>query len=554
MRPIFKSLPSLLIFGLVMAASARAQDALPPCPPRPLNGQPVKEPPSLSSQNGVLSVGLTLKTQIGLMNYSDYCLDYDGKVLGFVESPTLRLNPGDQLIMHLTNGLPLDSSGYGQFASAHTIPVSASESGMEHNMSLTSGASGSGDCSGGPMTSTATNMHFHGLNVPPTCHQDDVINTVILPGDPAFEFRITIPQNDAPGLYWYHPHPHGFTTTQVNGGAAGAIIIEGMEKLRPEVAGLRERLLILRQQFPNSKTWVPGPFEYTLNYQPSILPPPRITMKPGTKEFWRFVNASTQGFLNLQVKYGTTVQKLEIIALDGIPLSKPLFVGSIPLAPASRAEFIVEGPPSGETGTFATLGVTTGAVGNRNPHQQLAVIEPGPTGGDDLPLMPPLQPQTAKGTAAPQRFADLIHQTPTVHRKLYFSEATIGTNGPTKYYITEAGEKPHIYSMGEPPAIKTTIGAVEDWTIENRAQENHAFHIHQIHFLVMEINGVPVNEPYLADTITVPFWSGTGPYPRVKMRMDFRDPDIAGTFVYHCHVLQHEDNGMMAKIEVDPAR
>jgi FtsP/CotA-like multicopper oxidase with cupredoxin domain len=352
-----------------------------------------------------------------------------------------------------------------------------------------------------------------------------------------------------PGLYWYHPHPHGFTTIQVNGGAAGAIIIEGMEKLRPEVAGLRERLLILRQQFPNSKSWVPGPFEYTLNYQPSILPPPRIEMKPGKKEFWRFVNASTQGFLNLQVKYGSAVQRLEIIALDGIPLGKPLFVKSIPLAPASRAEFIVNGPPSGMSGTFDTLGVKTGAVGNLNALQQLAIIEPSQTGADDLPLMPPV-----KGSLGPRRFADLIHQTPTADRKLYFSEAPVGTNGPTKYYVTEAGKTPRVFSMDEPPAIKTNIGAVEDWTIENRAQENHAFHIHQIHFLVMEINGVPVKEPYLADTITVPFWSGSGPYPRVKVRMDFRDPDIAGTFVYHCHVLQHEDNGMMAKIEVDPAK
>ena len=107
--------------------------------------------------------------------------------------------------------------------------------------------------------------------------------------------------------------------------------------------------------------------------------------------------------------------------------------------------------------------------------------------------------------------------------------------------------------MDDPPAIVTTTGSVEDWTVENRAGEAHAFHIHQIHFLVMAINGVPVQNPYLADTITIPNWSGSGPYPNVTLRMDFRDPDIAGTFVYHCHILDHEDGGMMSKIQVNPA-
>jgi FtsP/CotA-like multicopper oxidase with cupredoxin domain len=98
------------------------------------------------------------------------------------------------------------------------------------------------------------------------------------------------------------------------------------------------------------------------------------------------------------------------------------------------------------------------------------------------------------------------------------------------------------------------VGAVEDWTIENRSEEDHAFHIHQIHFTVLEINGQPVPAPYLSDTVTVPYWTGTGPYPSVKLRMDFRDASIAGTFVYHCHILFHEDNGMMAKIKLESAK
>ena len=92
---------------------------------------------------------------------------------------------------------------------------------------------------------------------------------------------------------------------------------------------------------------------------------------------------------------------------------------------------------------------------------------------------------------------------------------------------------------------------MEDWTIENRALENHEFHMHQIHFLVLAVNGVPVStaqRQYL-DTVNIPFWTGSGPYPSVKVRMDFRGADV-GDFVYHCHILEHEDGGMMAHIRV----
>jgi FtsP/CotA-like multicopper oxidase with cupredoxin domain len=94
---------------------------------------------------------------------------------------------------------------------------------------------------------------------------------------------------------------------------------------------------------------------------------------------------------------------------------------------------------------------------------------------------------------------------------------------------------------------------VEDWIIENRTQELHAFHIHQIHFMLLEWNGIPLDEPYLRDTINVAYWDGkSAQYPSVKVRMDFRDPGAVGTFVYHCHLLEHEDGGMMGLIRVEP--
>src|SRR4029077_19492861 len=93
----------------------------------------------------------------------------------------------------------------------------------------------------------------------------------------------------------------------------------------------------------------------------------------------------------------------------------------------------------------------------------------------------------------------------------------------------------------------------EDWLIENRAREAHTFHIHQIHFQAIVRDGQNVNEAALRDTIDLPYWEGPGhPYPTVKLRMDFRNPEIVGTFVYHCHILEHEDGGMMGSIRVLP--
>jgi len=110
-----------------------------------------------------------------------------------------------------------------------------------------------------------------------------------------------------------------------------------------------------------------------------------------------------------------------------------------------------------------------------------------------------------------------------------------------------------LFDPNKPSAIVTTQGAVEDWIIENRTFENHEFHQHQIHFLLEEVNGVPVppERQQFLDMVQVPYWSGEDHYPSVKVRMDFRGPDI-GDFVYHCHILAHEDGGMMAVIRVLP--
>jgi FtsP/CotA-like multicopper oxidase with cupredoxin domain len=541
MRRVFKW---ALAIQIVTISFLTASAQLPNCPLRPNPGTVVQDPLNLSSVDGELSLALTIKNAADSFGFMHYCFDYQTST-GMIEAPTLRLNPGDTLTLDLTNQLNV------------TAPADIDPKFQMAHMKQTNQQDQSNPCTSTQDDLNTTNMHFHGLNVPPVCHQDDVITTLIQPSTTPFQFKIQIPTNEPPGLYWYHPHPHGFTALQVNGGATGAIIVNGIQKVKPQVDGLTERVFIIRQQFLNPLAWIPGPYQLTLNFQPATYPgnpSPIIQMGAGEKQFWRVANNTTQGFLSLQVLFGTTAQTVEIIALDGVPVTGNPTETTVNIPPAGRAEFIVTGPPAGTTNaTFVTNGFNTGPVGNANTPQILANIVPTTSN------MPSQPQRTAAATPAPApappvtpRFAGLADIKPTTYRKLYFSEAALGSNPPVNFFITVDGQQPRLFSMDEPPAITTTVGAVEDWTIENHTSEEHAFHMHQIHFLVMAVNGVALPNPQMQDTYFMPYWPGSGPYPSITVRMDFRDPQIAGTFVYHCHVLDHEDAGMMAKIKVNP--
>ncbi len=506
-------------------------NAVAQCPKRPGPGTIVQDPLSLSSKNGVLSAEFALRHSVDSGGYTHYCYDYRTSA-GEVEAPTLRLNPGDTLVLDVKDRIKEGD------------PV-----GTGMDMSLPGKICGDG----GNATLNSTNVHFHGLNVPPVCHQDDVLTTLIQPNTPGFQFKMQIPKDEPPGLYWYHPHVHGFTEFQVNGGAAGAIIVEGMDKVRPEVAGLKQRVFVIRQQF--LVPWVPGPYQLTINYQLADYPrspSPIIQMKPGEKQFWRVANATLQDFLQLELLARGKPQKLELIALDGYPLANPRFEDIILLPPASRAEFIVQAPPKRDFAIFQTRTYSTGPTGNPDLEQTLADVQ---VSGDDVDEgdAPTTIEQPPSSAVEHLKFADLSTQKITANRKLYFSEEFGGTNGPIQFYITVDGQKQKVFEPNEKPAITTRVGAVEDWTIENRAFETHAFHIHQIHFKVLEVDGKKAENQDLRDTIQIPYWEGPGrPYHSVKLRMDFRDPTIAGTFVFHCHILLHEDLGMMHKILVKP--
>lgn len=283
-------------------------------------------------------------------------------------------------------------------------------------------------------------------------------------------------------------------------------------------------------------------------------------MKPDEKQLWRVLNASAITYLNLQVIYDGLPQLVEIVGMDGVPLNYNGLGGSgfvwenhIGLPPGGRAELILKAPPIGVKAELLTRSVDTGAAGENDPIRPLATI----VAASEAPK-PRLALSTDTTPLPKPAYSWVGDVTPVRTRKLYFSETPSNPkdpNSPMIFMLTVDGQDPKPFDPNSTmPNIVVHQGDVEDWIIENRTQELHAFHIHQIHFVLKQWFGIAVSEPFLRDTINVPFWDGKSSiYPSVTLRMDFRDPNSVGTFIYHCHLLEHEDGGMMGVIQVLPA-
>ncbi|MEO7026734.1 MAG: multicopper oxidase domain-containing protein [Caulobacteraceae bacterium] len=540
-----------LLSAILVASAARAQDRPkgPPCV-RPAAGAAATSPVDLYSQNGVLDVDMVYSSSTDTAGRALYCfVTSDG-----LESPTLHVKPGDTLDITLTNRV------------GKPIPPHIPDMGMPMPM-------GPAACADQTSNSSSVNIHFHGANTKPACHSDEVIHTVINNGR-TFQYRVKFPLNEPPGLYWYHPHIHGISESAVQGGGTGALIVDGIEAYQPIVAGLPERTLVIRDQTvagsPPPGGLVPS-WDLTLNYVPIAYPsetPAVIDAPPGEREFWRVVNASADTIVDIGVKYDGVLQPLGVVGRDGVPIGSQdgevqgevLWSPHILLPAAGRAEFIVTTPPVGvKRAVFVSRRVDTGPGGDNDPPRTLAVLRIADAASGPTARMPAL----AAAPSPPPLFDRLDAAKINESRLLYFSEQSRPPAGVTRrtrpsesridFFITVDGATPVLFSPDNPPAIVTTQGSVEAWTIENRTTEVHEFHIHQIHFKLQRRDGLtlPPREQLFLDTVQIPYWTGAGPYPSVTLLMDFRGA-VVGDFVYHCHILEHEDAGMMAIIRVLP--
>jgi FtsP/CotA-like multicopper oxidase with cupredoxin domain len=289
-------------------------------------------------------------------------------------------------------------------------------------------------------------------------------------------------------------------------------------------------------------------------------------MRPGSRELWRVLNASADTYLYVYVEFAGKRQLLGLVARDGVPLAlgnpaAPEYVREttmVFLPPGGRAEFIVQAPEGLTDGRLMTSYVNRGSddapvVRGDSPGQQPTDQDPTrPLAAIDVSSGAASTATTGSSAAAsqPPARAALGSLRPAHTRALYFSEAQ-NAHGGTDFFITKEGATPEVFDPGRKRAdITVRQGSVEDWTIENRSREIHTFHVHQLHFRVMARSQQQVEEPDLLDTVDVPAWPGSGPYPSVTLRMDFRDRRIIGRFPFHCHIAQHLDGGMMGTVRV----
>jgi FtsP/CotA-like multicopper oxidase with cupredoxin domain len=298
---------------------------------------------------------------------------------------------------------------------------------------------------------------------------------------------------------------------------------------------------------------------------------PDISLAAQREELWRLVNAAADTYLrphlvDIDMSGAARSVPIEVVGIDGVPfadtMGRPQAQAStdpIMVPPGGRIEFHVrlDAPAAQHRIVLRTEAVETGCAGDLMPGRDLVAVRintdpsAAPVAHGSVPLR--TTPQGVDDTAS----ADI----PVRRRTFAFTEYQRARNSKTDFYITEISRPDAIiepYPMGGAPAsvVEVEGNSVEEWTILNYTHELHDFHIHQLHFRVLESDDKFI-EGRMLDTINVPValpdanWSSDEPVTPGKVRLLMRfHQNISGEFVFHCHILSHEDKGMMGLIRV----
>ena len=373
-----------------------------------------------------------------------------------------------------------------------------------------------------------TNIHFHGLNVSPQGHGDNSSH-MVQPGD-SWDYEIAIPKDHPPGAYWFHTHAHQAAERQLMGGLSGTLVVEGFQEQVPTTLPLKERLFALKEFSPDSRgrlNRVPKPYQVVIkSINGEVMP--QIDIAPGESQLWRFSDQTANTYFRLSL----AGHQFMIVGRDGQPLVQPEVVKLLTFGPSQRIDAIVTAAPAGRYELVAET-TSTGPIGDMSRAQPMALLVSASRGGEAPP--PKLGPYVVAG-AMPVPVPDARID---AHRIVTFSEDVV----TGLFFINHETFDP------KKVAFKVPLGSIEEWTVRNSSEELHVFHLHQVHFQVASINGRTVPFTSLVDTVSVPI------HGEVKIRVAFTDPAIVGRFMYHCHIVEHEDKGMMAQMEVfDPTK
>lgn len=433
----------------------------------------------ISSDGGLLKLDLKARAQtIDLGTRTANVLTYNGLLPG----PQLEAKPGDTVQIHFTNRLD-----------------------------------------------QPTNLHYHGLHIPPTGTGDNVF--LDIPPGESHTYEFQIPTDHPAGTFWYHPHRHGLVAEQLFAGLAGLFIIRGGLDNIPEIAAAQEAALILKDLALDRNGNIPNPGHMaqmtgrigdivTASGQMN----PTISLAQGGLLRLRLLNASPSRFFRLSLEDHT----LYLIATDGGAIAAPVELSEIVLAPGERAEVLIQGDQS--TGQYRLVnqpfnpaqGMMGGGMmgsSNRNNAETVATIEYSGS-VESLPIPTQLLPVASLPEPQTVREFTLNH----------------GMGQGMVFLINGKTYEHHRIDT------QVKVGTTEDWVITNTGSMAHPFHVHVNKFQIISRNEQPV--PYAAwkDVVSI------SPGESVRLRMSFRD--YSGKTVYHCHVLDHEDRGMMGILDI----
>ncbi len=344
-------------------------------------------------------------------------------------------------------------------------------------------------------------------------------------------YSFDLPEGSA-GSYWYHPHPHGKTAEQVYRGLAGAFVVK--PKADPIPAAYGDTVLVFTDLRLAADGTLPDNTMTDLmngrvgdhvlvNGQKN----PTLTVPLGTKRRFRFYNATNARFLRLS--FGAAA--MTIIGTDGGLLEAPVAAGDILLSPAERLELVVSLEKPGAA-TLTTLDYDRGWMGPGRPADAgltLLTVNVSQTEADPVPPLPDrLRPIAQLGA-------------PAVRRRFVFTETmTMNASGMEMGFLINGAA----FDMNRIDVI-AKAGEVELWEIVNEADMDHPFHVHGTQFQVIEHerSGNISMPAYRAwkDTVNV----ARGETVRLLLRQDRPGPRM-----YHCHILEHEQLGMMGIVDV----
>ncbi|TLP93053.1 multicopper oxidase family protein [Nesterenkonia salmonea] len=451
-----------------------------------LGGGRLVQPEVLASRDGVLDLALeAAPTRVRIGAREANVHAFNGSLPG----PTLRVRGGDTVRVAMTNSLD-----------------------------------------------TPTNIHVHGLHVSPEDNGDNPFVTV--ESGESFDYEYVLPQDHPPGTYWYHPHNHGHVADQVAAGLYGAIVVEDPDP----VPVARERVLIVSDialDDSGNLAEVTAPQRMLGREGETVLVNgqlrPGASAAPGERELWRVVNACPSRYLRLSLDG----QGVRLLRRDVGRLPEPVDVTELILAPGNRVELLVDTREG--TSTLRTISVERG---NMDGMMGGARSGDGPDNDEPIDLLvlevagDPAE--EVRSVPAGPTLRDLRDEPVEARRTIDFAMGGMrgGMRGPGQMMsFTIDGRE----FDAERTDQRVRVDTVEEWTLTNSSPMDHPMHLHVWPMQVVVDGGREISGPRWQDVVNIPAFG------EVTVRVAF--DDFGGRTVYHCHILDHEDLGMMGTLE-----